>query len=185
MKTKLCLKVYDLSPLNKSFRWIGIGAFHTSLIIDNKIEVYYGYSDEYQCGIYQADSVGGIPDFLGEMSLYGSYELGPITKSLPDCRKVLNHFMASLKWNCLSYSTFFHNCNSFTYEFCKAICNSQEFLRYPTWILRGEQLFRFIFKISLSQYLIPFTDPNIAYRPRLDQEINENEKETPLLSPGN
>ena len=160
----------SLTSFNKNFRWLNIGAFHTSIVLNDSIEIFYGFTNDHLTGIITKNQ-----NLIENDSLYKIYSFGKIEKNFNDCMKILKKFQNSQKWLGENYLTLFNNCNSFTYKFLKKICNKKEFENFPFWIFRGEKILKFIFKFSLSYILIPFTSKNYYYNP-LNDNLEENDK---------
>jgi hypothetical protein len=169
---KICLKVYDLSPVNEKFRALGIGAFHTSITINGCVEYCYGTGEDFNSTGIDSFPIRSndenIAAFGDQVSLYKVYEFGQVRFSTRDCENIISDMSIKDRWKNGSYSTLMNNCNSFTYEFCKKVLDQEQFATYPIWIFRGQNIVKFVIKISMSPILVLFGKQYPLFRPPLD-----------------
>ncbi|EAX89427.1 hypothetical protein TVAG_211780 [Trichomonas vaginalis G3] len=178
---KIKINVFNLTPLNKVFACCKIGVFHTSLVIDNKIEYYYGFS-MYGCtGIDSPEKVNHLPSVMNG-SFNSSYEIGETSLTRMECREICRQLKQSPEWLSDFYNILYHNCNHFTLELCKLLVGENNMQNYPYWVVRGERIGRFLYSISLSHFLcylkrLPgFGSPYKPAEIKFPSESNEEEE---------
>ena len=169
---KIYVKIYDLLPLNEKLRPLGLGAFHTSITLNGSVEYCYGTGGTFDSsGIdhfsirSNEDSGGGFEEGI---KLYQVVDMGKAKFSTRECENLISEMSVKDRWKNGSYSTLMHNCNTFTYEFCKLVLPPEQFANYPTWIFRGQNLAKIIIKISIAPILVLFGKQTPVFRPPLD-----------------
>ena len=169
---KIYVKIYDLFPMNEKLRPLGLGAFHTSITLNGSVEYCFGTG-----GSFDSSGIESIPirsneengtGFDGLVKLYQVVDMGKAKYSTRECENLISEMSVKDRWKNGSYSTLMHNCNTFTYEFCKLVLPPEQFANYPNWIFRGQNLLKFILKISLSPIIVLFGKQIPFFRPPLD-----------------
>jgi hypothetical protein len=152
--TKIELYLYDLFPTNDAFRFLGLGAYHTGVVVDGSVEYWFGAGPD--------DNVPGIqttshPGTTGP-ELYEIIEIGTTGSSLDTIEVLVTAWRGWDRWFGSSHNLLYHNCNTFSFEFCVAILGKDNVGRFPRWIQRFERMARFVFSCSLAPtvYLGPW-----------------------------
>ncbi|OHT02255.1 hypothetical protein TRFO_30674 [Tritrichomonas foetus] len=154
----LYLNVFHLIPfVNKVFRCFKVGGYHSQLSIDDKDEVFFGFSNLPGSGIKHLAEIGQPPPELAGAPLFKKFKLGKSVYNYSECQKYIREFENNPDWLAEHYHMFYHNCNSFTYEICQVLLDKPTFQKkYPNWIRNGEiRVGRFIFRTSIN-YIIEF-----------------------------
>ena len=149
----ISVNVFDMNvSFNEQFRFLNFGIYHTSVVV-NQTEIYFW-------GDYQSEETGIIqkrtqnpPTAPGGFKFYRTYHLGKSKYSNKNTEKIIQAFIKSPYWKAKTYSLCYHNCNSFTYDFCTALLTPLEMKNYPYFACRLEKIGRFLWNISLSYYL--------------------------------
>ncbi|EAY12661.1 hypothetical protein TVAG_074890 [Trichomonas vaginalis G3] len=150
--TKIKVNVFNLTPLNKVFACFKVGVYHTSIVIGEEYEYYYGFCQRGITGIDGPEVINQLPSVM-QGSFNSSHEIGETSLSVEECREICHQLKASDKWLSDYYHVLYHNCNSFTLEFCKILVGENNVQNYPYWVTRSESIGRFVFNISLSHFL--------------------------------
>lgn len=178
--TKIKINVFNLTPLNKLFSCCKVGVYHTSLVIDERFEYYYGFSDWGYTGIDTPEKVNCLPSVMSG-SFHSSYELGESSLSLHDCREIARSFKKSKLWLSDHYNFLYHNCNTFTLELAKILMGTDYVNNYPYWVTRGENIAKILYSISLSHFFVFLKKiPGFSYPYGPDEPINKDNELTEI-----
>ena len=149
--TRIRVNVFDLAPdLNKILRCAKIGVYHTSIVIDESSEYYYGYAMLGVTGIDSPEVIDELPSIM-RGAKYTTVDVGTSNLDPMECQKVVNDFKLSERYMSEQYNLLLHNCNTFTYEMCLALLGEKQTRKkYPHWVRRGQNIGRMVFAISLA-----------------------------------
>lgn len=150
--TKIKINVFNLTPLNKVFACCKVGVYHTSIVINEELEYYYGFAMKGFTGIDSPEKINELPSVM-QGSYNSSYLLGETSLSVKECKQMCEQLKTADEWLSDYYHVLFHNCNNFTLEFSKILLGENNVSNYPYWVCRGENIGRFVFKISTSHFL--------------------------------
>ena len=158
------INVFDLTELNSVFRCCKIGVYHTSIVIDNKDEYYFGFAQYGYTGIDSPEKIDHIPSsMIG--TLYTQVELGKSLFNYQDCCNIIQQFFESEEWLSDAYNMLFHNCNDFTLAVSKALFEPDVIKKlYPFWVQRGISIGKWFFSTSIAYtlHLLPIHIQNFA-----------------------
>ena len=123
--TPVFLKIYHVTSANSIFKFLGIGIYHSSVLLSG-IEFSFGFSAEGSCGIIEMND-GNLSLKLKEKLYLGStiYKISDINRLIINISKF---------WQGSSYDPYFKNCNHFTNVFSKYIL--QESIDFPCYVNR-------------------------------------------------
>lgn len=150
--TKIKLNIFDLIKVNKAFRCCHLGIYHSSVVIDEKSEYYFGFAAYHFTGIDSPERINHLPSVM-DGEFYMSVDMGISPYSYNQCQDIVKTFKGEDRWLSDSYNFLFHNCNTFTYELCDRLLNHQFMDRYPKWLTRGENIGKFIYITSVAYVL--------------------------------
>lgn len=181
---KIKVNVYDLTASNRAFRWLKLGVYHSSVVLDDKEEYFYGYFGEKTTGVHLSECLNMIPDYM-EGEFYTSYDICDISLSFDECKNIIQSFMNSTEWMSEYYNFMYHNCNDFSHTLCETLVGIENMKNYPYWVLRTQKIAHFVYSISFSPMLshllgqigfgLPFEQKQSAERQHnLDAEIYSN-----------
>lgn len=149
---KIKLNIFDLVGINKLFRCCHLGIYHSSVVIDEKLEFYFGFAAYHYTGIDSPERLNHLPSSM-DGSYYMSIDMGTSPYSYHQCKNIVSNLKALDRWLSDSYNFLFHNCNTFTYELCDQLLNHQNMEKYPKWLFRGENFGKFIYITSVAYIL--------------------------------
>lgn len=144
------INIFDLTSLNSIFRCCKVGVYHTSIVIDNRNEYYYGFAAAGYTGIDSPDEIDRIPASMTG-TLYKQVELGTSQLEYSECQTKIQQLIESPLWLSESYNMLYHNCNDFTLEVSQILFGEEHVQKhYPFWVQRGITIGKWIFSTSLS-----------------------------------
>ena len=150
--TEIRVNVFNLTPLNKVLSFAKIGVYHTSVVIGNKYEYYYGFAREGITGIDEPEVLHCLPSSMAG-TFHSHYIMGECQLSIKECKDIVRQFKRSPIWMSEEYQVLYHNCNHFSYELCEVLLGVNNMSNYPSWVTRGEIIGRIIYSVSLSHFL--------------------------------
>jgi hypothetical protein len=174
---KIRVNAYDLTPLNRILRCIHFGIYHTSVVIDERSEYYYGFYQFGQTGIDAANVINELPKVMNGI-FYESFEMGDSHSSYEECDAIVQQFRNADRWLSERYNIIWHNCNNFTFELCEALLGAGNARNFPQWVHRFEYAAKYIVSISLS-HIIYFNNYTLAVIGRPP----EKREELPIPAP--
>jgi len=151
---KVRVNVYDLSHVNRVFRFSKLGVYHTSVVIGEEFEIYYGYLSYSICGIDYAEEIDKLPSSMSG-NLYSTYNMGNSELSLDEIRKKCKQFSKRAEWLSNRYNVLCHNCNTFSYSLCSEILIKRNMEHFPEFVFRSQRVIKPVFEI-----LSPIIDEN-------------------------
>ena len=177
---KIKLNIFDLIGMNKLFRCCHIGIYHSSVVIDEKAEYYFGFAAYHYTGIDSPERINNLPSSM-DGKFYMSIDMGTSPYSFNQCKEIVANLKGIDRWLSDSYNFLFHNCNTFTYELCDQLLNHQNMDKYPKWLFRGERFGQFIYVTSVA-YILDIRKVKIPSlgqvpqppKPEKDQESRQN-----------
>jgi hypothetical protein len=149
---KIRVNAYDLTPLNRVLRCIHFGIYHTSVVIDERREYYYGFYRFGLTGIDTALEVNHLPPVMNGI-LYASFEMGDSYYTYEQCEQIVQRFRAADRWLSDHYNIIWHNCNTFSYELCADLLGAGNLGAFPLWVGRFEAVAKFIVSVSMSHVI--------------------------------
>ena len=151
--TSVRVNVFDLTGLNVVLRCARIGVYHSSIVINDSAEYYYGYAMPGCTGIDSPEIIDELPSIMNGRR-YATVDMGESNLDPLECQRIVNNFKLSERYMSEHYNLLFHNCNTFTYEMRLALLGKKQTnKKYPHWIRRGQGIAAFVFSISLAQFL--------------------------------
>ena len=164
--TTIKVNVFNLTPLNSVFSCCKVGVYHSSVVIGEKYEFYYGFAAWGYPGIDSPEHVNQLPSSMTG-TFHSSYVIGESQMELEDCRAIAVQMKHSDAWLSDRYNLIMHNCNDFSKALSTVLCGEEAVKQnYPFWVSRGERIGKLIYSISVSHFLcyikgIPsLTNPN-------------------------
>ena len=109
--TKIKINLFNLTGLNKYLSYFKLGAFHTSLVIDDFIEFYFGFMEWGEPGVCWTNKIGVLPEEMQHTAYFEkSYELGETELTREECINIAMIFRRSEEWksDAISQLQFFH-----------------------------------------------------------------------------
>lgn len=134
-------------------RWSGVGIYHTSLVIDDRLESYYGFAQYGVTGIDTPERIDHLPSSMGTSKYYKTIELGESPRDYESCHEIYMQFRQNEEWLSDHYNFVLHNCNDYTTTLAKALLCVDQIPQYPKWVRRIEKMARFIYGVSLDHLL--------------------------------
>jgi len=122
------VNIYDLSTYNRYGEWLGIGAYHTGIEVNN-IEYGYGYSTQEEGGVFCCE-----PGMLEGPSLKTRYLLGKTYKSFLEVQLITEQL--SEEFRGADYNLLTKNCNHFSEALAKRLVGKG----IPSYCNRGANL---------------------------------------------
>ena len=121
------LNIYHITKLNSLLELLGVGFYHTSVLIHNH-EFSFGGHDFPLSGVVSVEAGNNAGLTLKEqvpvgITYYNEYEI----------EEIINKFGEF--WHGIDYDPFGKNCNSFTAKLIEQITNNEEYY-YPSYINR-------------------------------------------------
>jgi hypothetical protein len=150
--TSIRINVYDLTWLNTILRFAHIGVYHTSVVIGEKDEVYFGFAAAGRTGIDTSERINHLPRVMPG-SFYKTIPMGTSQFDSQQCRRIFRRFLKSKRWLSDYYHMLFHNCNDFTYELCMALLGEDGLGNFPHWAQRGVSIAGVLYSLSVG-YII-------------------------------
>lgn len=172
---KIKLNIFDLVGINKIFRCCHLGIYHSSVVIDEKLEYYFGFAAYHYTGIDSPEKIDHLPSSM-DGEFYMSIDMGTSPYSYTQCKDIVSNLKGLDRWLSDSYNFLFHNCNTFTYELCDQLLNHQYMDKYPKWLFRGENVGKFIFITSVA-YIFDIRHVKIPSLGKIPEEKKEHKKE--------
>ena len=161
---EVSVNVFDMLQVNKYLRFVKFGMYHSSIVLNTSKEIYYGCgTGSNQTGVFVKSP--HFPPRAPEGPIYRTFYLGTTKFSEKQVLKILDRYQHSNVWKQSRYNIFYHNCNSFTLDFCRTILAPSQFSLFPFFISRGEKSLQFIFSLSLSHFTIFFRKNSILTTP--------------------
>lgn len=127
------VNVFDMTSVNKAMRKSCLCVYHTSVVIDEKIELYYGFKDVGLTGIDNASKLDELPNSMSG-TFYKTYHVGRSKRSLQYCRTMIKRFRADPSWDSSRYNIVSNNCHSFAWALCEALLGSGNMHRFPRFV---------------------------------------------------
>ncbi|KAK3158629.1 hypothetical protein QOZ80_2AG0139600 [Eleusine coracana subsp. coracana] len=118
------LNVYDLTPANDYFYWLGFGVFHSGIEVHGT-EYGFGAHDFPSSGVFQVESKS-CPGFIYRRSVW----LGTTDMSREEFRLFIEKLAGKYHGN--TYHLITKNCNHFTDDVCKNLTGKP----IPAWVNR-------------------------------------------------
>ncbi|XP_032227505.1 deubiquitinase DESI2 [Nematostella vectensis] len=152
------LNVYDMYWINNYTFNIGLGVFHSGVVVHGKEYAYGGHPYEWS-GIF--DMFPKCAEMLGpEFKFRESIVIGMTDFSSEDIDHIVNE-MGS-KFTGVSYHLVDKNCNHFTSEFTQLLCGKA----IPNWVNRlanAGSYFPFLLKCLPKEWIRP--EPDVSASP--------------------
>lgn len=153
--TTIRVNVYDLSRINGIFRKSKLGIYHTSVVVGEEFEIYYGYY-KYGCtGVDYARKINHLPSSMSG-SLYSTYFIGKSVYTIDKLKRIAKQFSLREEWLSNRYNVLNHNCNSFSLAFCKEVLRLKCLRRFPVFVFKSEKFGNTLY----NSFLKLFVDEN-------------------------
>lgn len=138
-KTEIRVNVYDLTKLNSLFRSSMTGIYHTSVVVGNEFEIYYGFLRYGSTGVDYAEEINILPQGMSG-TLYNSYVLGFSIYSVAKCQKKARQMSLREEWLSDRYNILEHNCHSFSFAFCSELLRPFQMSEFPMYVFQAEKI---------------------------------------------
>ena len=125
--SRIKVNVFNLTPLNKVFACCKIGVYHTSVVINEEYEYYYGYALWGFPGVDSPEEINHLPSTM-DGTFHYSYEIGTSSMSPEECKDIATQLKLSPEWISDRYHILNHNCSDFSRELCKFLANEEDLL---------------------------------------------------------
>lgn len=153
------VNVWDLTRANSIMRKTNTAVYHTSVVIDNKIEVYFGFKRNGVTGIDFADKVDILPNSM-KGTLYQTIYMGESKHNFKKCKKVVEKFLDSDDWLSDTYNMLYHNCHIFAQVLCDELMGKGNTYNFPNYVYQsqkiGQKLYSSFFSMFVNQKNPPF-----------------------------
>lgn len=174
LSMEISVNVFDMLPINKSLRFIHYGMYHSTIVLGNSKECYFvSGQSSFRCGIIVKTPT--YPPKAVEGPFYKTYHLGLSNYTEEELLNILSFYQHSKSWLESSYNLFYHNCNTFTLDFCRRVLPPERFSLYPFFVSRLERSFQYVYSISLSHLLCSMNNFITQEPPNLRKEFTEND----------
>jgi hypothetical protein len=156
--TSVRVNIYDLSSINTLFRCLGLGVYHTGVVVADTREYYFGCADFPESGIGSSRHPGKPPHPM-EGTFYQTVDLGTTPLSPEECHALMRSMRTTPQWLGDSYNIVYHNCHAFSLDFCVTLLGKDNIRNFPFWVRRFEKLVQFAFSVSLAHniFILPYT----------------------------
>ena len=146
------INIYDLSNINKIVRKTNLGIYHTSVVIDNEFEIYYGYYSHGCTGIDYAQEINKLPSSM-EGIFFKKIYLGKSNLTIEEIKKKAKQFSYRANWLSNRYHVLCHNCHTFSYKFCQEILESKKLLNFPMFVFESQKIGFSLYKYFVSPFI--------------------------------
>ena len=136
---KVRVNVFDLSRTNSVTRNTKLAVYHTSVVIDEQIEVYFGFKAPGQCGIDTAETLDVLPPPM-KGRFYETCNVGAAKRSFNYCQLVIERFKKDPRWSSDRYNIVYNNCHNFAWALCEALLGSGNLHQFPRYVFDCDQL---------------------------------------------
>lgn len=173
------VNVYDLTKANGILRAITskktqFGVYHTSVVVGNQFEVYYGFYRNGVTGVDYASTIDKLPSSM-KGNLYSSYVLGNSKYSVDEIRTLARKMSLRSEWLSDRYNILQHNCHSFSLAFCKEILQPHQLRLYPGFVFNGENVGNALYDSFISIFVDKEHPPYFLNKQPFSQKsYNEN-----------
>jgi hypothetical protein len=182
--TSIRVNVYDLTALNRLLRCARIGVYHTSVVIAEQQEYYYGFAAKGYTGIDCPSKLDHLPNIMTGSFLM-TIPMGESPYDIRKCGEIMRALLKSKRWMSEYYHILFHNCNNFTFELCETLLGKDNVGDFPHWVQRGVNIASVIYSISVG-YIIGlkmFSIPALGDIPPPDEGLPEAQAAPRLAEP--
>ena len=152
MKAVIRVNVYDLTRANKLFRKSKVGIYHTSVVVNDEFEVYYGFYRHGCTGVDYATTIDELPPSMSGQ-LYSTYILGKSKYTVEQCQKLARKLSLREEWLSNRYNVLSHNCHAFALEYCKLIVDPHKLRNFPAFVFKGEDVGNILYHNFLSIFV--------------------------------
>jgi hypothetical protein len=155
---------YDLLKANNLTRRTKICVYHTTVVIDERFEVYYGFRQFGLTGIDYAVTIDEIaPSMTG--TFYTTFPLGRTKRSLAYCKSVIKDFCADARWLSERYNAIYNNCHTFAYLLCEACLGEGNLHEFPMFVFQSDEVSEKVYKGILRHFIDVDNPPYFLGRP--------------------
>ena len=151
------VNVFDLTPTNAITRNTKLAVYHTSVVIDERIEIYFGYKAPGLTGIDTVQKIDTLPQSM-KGKFYQTYHVGTTKRSLNYCRLVIDRLKKNPQWLSERYNIVYNNCHNFAWTLCEALLGSGNLHRFPKFVFDCDQLSAKVYE-KLVRHFINEADP--------------------------
>lgn len=149
---RIRVNVYDLTKVNSLFRKSKLGVYHTSVVVGDAFEVYYGFYKTGCTGVDYANHINMLPSSMSG-TFYSSYDLGTSEYTIEECKRIARQMSLREEWLSNRYNILNHNCHAFALEYCKAILCPHKLLNFPAYVFKGESVGSALYDNFLSIFI--------------------------------
>lgn len=136
---KLRVNVFDLTPTNAITRNTKLAVYHTSVVINERFEVYFGYKARGMCGIDTAETIDVLPPSM-KGKFYQTYHVGTTKRSFDYCKLVIQRLKKDPQWSSDRYNIVYNNCHNFAWTLCEMLLGSGNLHKFPKYVFDCDQL---------------------------------------------
>ncbi|OHT13168.1 hypothetical protein TRFO_16841 [Tritrichomonas foetus] len=152
VSTSIRVNVYDLSKTNSVARGTRPCIYHTSVVVGEEFEIYYGFYRYGVTGIDYAEKIDHLPSSM-KGRLYKSYHLGNCRKSIQFCRQIIERFKANPAWLSDRYNFIYNNCHKFSFTLCESLLGRGNTFKYPTFVFDCEKIGHALYRGVISRFI--------------------------------
>jgi hypothetical protein len=130
---------YDLYKTNTLMRNSRFALYHTSVVIDDRLEVDFGLRPGN--GGNTAISVTSIVDRLSDsmdLAFYRTFPIGISKRSFNYCEFIINRFCADPRWASDRYNIIYNNCHTFAFLLTEALVGEGNVIGFPQFVFESD-----------------------------------------------
>ena len=139
MSVDVRVNVFDLTSMNKITRNTNLAVYHTSVVLGEKLELYFGFKANGVTGIDTADEIDQLPKSM-KGKFYKTYHVGTTKRSFDYCKVVIARFKKDPQWLSDRYNIVYNNCHNFAWALCEALLGSGNLHRFPKYVFDCDKL---------------------------------------------
>lgn len=150
--TSIRVNVYDLSKTNSLARDSLPCIYHTSVVVAEKIELYYGFLQYGVTGIDYANRLNQLPSSM-KGKFYKTFPLGKTKKSYKYCKQIIERFKQDPAWLSDRYNVIYNNCHRFSFSLCEALLGRGNTFNYPMFVFDCEKIGHALYRGVISKFI--------------------------------
>lgn len=151
-QTSIRVNVYDLSKINSLSRESLPGIYHTSVVINEEIEIYYGFLKYGSTGIDYARTINSLPSSM-KGRFFKTFPMGTTKKSFKFCKQIIEKFKADPAWLSDRYNFIYNNCHRFSFTICEALLGKGNLFNFPMFVFDCEKLGHVLYRGVISRFI--------------------------------
>ena len=175
--TTIRVNVYDLSRINSIFRKSKFGIYHTSVVVGEVFEIYYGFYKFGCSGVDYASKIDNLPSIM-KGSLYSTYFLGKSRYTIDEIKRIARQFSLREEWLSNRYNILNHNCHSFSFAFCREILDPQCLRSFPAFVFKSEKFGNVLYENFLKLFVDEKNPPYFLNRKPFEEKAFDYDRST-------